>query len=391
MPHVLDGLKVIDTAINYAGPAISMYLADQGADVIKVERRISGDTSRRTGNTPFLKLNSRHFIGINRGKRSITVDITKPQGQEVVQDLARKTDVFVENFRPGVMDRLGLGYDALAAINPRLIYASLSAYGTKGPYAKRAGFNRLVEGLSGAHFRRDAQGRPIGAGIWVADYSSPMLMAYGITLALLARERTGGGQHVESSLLHAAVAMQLGDLTVVEDDPTPPREDNPSGYGSFQCVDGVFINIGAYLPHQWVRLCRVLDVPHLADDPRVTDPAGRAELDREAWPVFEGIFGTRSSEEWLEALNAADVPCAPIVDRSKVRFEEQIVANDLIVEVDHPVVGRTHIPGPSVNLSDMPAVEPRPAPTLGQHTDEILGELGYSPERIAELRTAEVI
>jgi crotonobetainyl-CoA:carnitine CoA-transferase CaiB-like acyl-CoA transferase len=391
MLHALDGIKVIDTAINYAGPTISMYLADQGADVIKVERRLTGDTSRRTGNTPFLKLNSRHFIAINRNKRSITVDITKPQGQGIVQELARRTDVFVENFRPGVMDRLGLGYEALAALNPRLVYASLSAYGTKGPYAKRAGFNRLVEGLSGAHYRRDSQGRPIGAGLWVADWAAPMLMAYGISLALLARERTGRGQLVESSLLHAAIAMQLGDVAVVENDPTPPREDNPSGYGSFLCSDGVFINIGAYLPHQWARLCRVLDVPHLADDPRVTDPAGRSELDREAWPVFEGIFGTRPSEEWLDALNAADVPCAPIVERSRVRFEEQIVANDLIVEVDHPVIGPTHIAGPSIHLSDMPTVELQPAPTLGQHTDEILGELGYPPERIAELREAEVI
>src|SRR5436305_5612151 len=135
----LDGIKVVDLAINYAGPATSMYLADQGADVIKVERRVVGDTSRRSGDTPFLQLNSRHFIAINRGKRSITVDITKPGGQEIVRDLARGTDVFVENFRPGVMDRLGLGYDDLAALNPRLIYASLTAYGTKGPYAKRAG------------------------------------------------------------------------------------------------------------------------------------------------------------------------------------------------------------------------------------------------------------
>jgi len=387
----MDGIKVIDTAINYAGPTISMYLADQGAEVIKVERRLTGDTSRRTGNTPFLQLNSRHFIGINRGKRSITVDITKPEGQEIVRDLVRSTDVFVENFRPGVMDRLGLGYEALSGVNPRLVYASLTAYGTKGPYAKRAGFNRLVEGLSGVHYRRDAEGRPIGAGVWIADWSAPMLMAYGIALSLLARERTGRGQHVESSLLHAAIAMQLGDMTVVEDDPTPAREENPSAYGSFRCADGAFINIAAHLPHQWVRLCQVLDLPHLADDPRVTDPAGRNQLNEESWPVFEAILGTRSASEWLDALNEADVPCAPIVDRSKVRFEEQVTANQMIVEVDHPVVGRTSLPAPAVSLSELPTVPLHPAPTLGQHTDEILEGLGYTADRIASLREAEVI
>src|SRR5688572_17871421 len=166
-----------------------MYLADQGAQVIKVERRLVGDTARRSGNTPFLKLNSTHFMAINRGKRSITLDITKPEGQEIIRAMAKEADVMVENFRPGVMDRLGIGYEALSAINPRIIYGALTAYGTKGPYASRAGFNRLVEGLSGASLRKDAEGRPMGTGIWIADWSAPMLMAYGITLALIARER----------------------------------------------------------------------------------------------------------------------------------------------------------------------------------------------------------
>ena len=154
MAHAFEGVRVIDTAINYAGPTISTYLADQGADVIKVERRGVGDTSRRSGNTPFLKLNSRHFMAINRGKRSITLDITKPEGQEIIHELARRADVFTDNFRPGVMDRLGIGYAALSALNPRLIYASLTAYGPKGPYAQRAGFNRLAEGMAGAKVER---------------------------------------------------------------------------------------------------------------------------------------------------------------------------------------------------------------------------------------------
>src|SRR5438552_3771877 len=263
--HALSGIKVIDVAINYAGPSTSMYLADQGADVIKIERRITGDTARRSGNTPFLKMNSRHFMAINRGKRSITLDITKPDGKEILRDLARGADVLVENFRPGVMERLGIGYDTMSALNPRLVYGSLTAFGPKGPYADMAGFDRLAQGLAGAMYRRDAEGRPLPTGVWIADWGAPMLMALGIMLALFARERTGRGQRVESSLLQAAIAMQFGQLTVVEDDPTPVREEN-SDYSSFRCADGAYLSLGVFLPHQFSRLCRALDLPRFADD-----------------------------------------------------------------------------------------------------------------------------
>src|SRR5436309_1467604 len=302
MSPVLDGVKVIDVAINYAGPTTSMYLADQGADVIKIERRLTGDTARRSGNTPFLKLNSRPFMAINRGKRSITLDITKPDGQEILRKLAQWADVFVENFRPGVMDRLGIGYDALSALNPGLIYASITAYGTKGPYADQAGFDRLVQGMSGSMFRKDPEGRPMTTGVWIADWSAPMLMAYGIALALMVRAQTGRGQRVESSLLQAAIAMQLGELTVTEDDPDhgATREENQSSYNTFLCADGVYLNLAAIFPHQYARLCEALDLPHIAHDPRLTDPRRRHELHEEAGPVFAAIFETRPSHEWLD-------------------------------------------------------------------------------------------
>jgi crotonobetainyl-CoA:carnitine CoA-transferase CaiB-like acyl-CoA transferase len=389
--HALDGIKVIDLAINFAGPTTSMYLADQGAEVIKVERRITGDTARRSGNTPFLKLNSRQFMAINRGKRSITVDITKPDGQEIVRELARRADVLVENFRPGVMDRRGLGYEALSELNPRLIYASVTAYGTKGPYAKKAGFDRLIQGMAGSMFRRDAEGRPLTTGVWIADWSAPMLMAYGIALALMVRAQTGRGQRVESSLLQAAIAMQLGELTVTEDDPTPARDENQSSYNTFLCSDGVFINLAALFPHQYARLCEVLELPHIAHDPRLTDPRRRHELHAEAGPVFAAIFETRPSQEWLDILLEADVPCGPILNRSEVPYQEQVIANEMMVPLQHPVVGRTRIMGVPVRLSETPSVPLQPAPTLGEHTQAILGEIGYAPERIAELRDAEVI
>jgi crotonobetainyl-CoA:carnitine CoA-transferase CaiB-like acyl-CoA transferase len=391
MPHALDGIRVIDLAIAFAGPTSSTYLADQGADVIKVERRLVGDTTRRAGTNPFLGLNSYAFLAINRGKRSITVDITRPQGQEIIRELARNADALIENFRPGVMERLGIGYDTLSAINPRLVYGSLTAFGSKGPYADRAGFDRLAQGMAGAMFRKDAEGHPQANGIWISDWGAPMLMAFGISTALLARERTGRGQRVETSLLHAAMAMQFSQLTMVENNPTPPRGENPAGYNSYRCADGVYLNLAVYFAFQFQNLVRALDLPHLADDPRLNDPQRRHELDAEAEPILAAIFETQPSDVWIDILVKADVPCAPIIDRAQVPLDEQILANDMMVTVDHPVVGPTHIVGTPVQLSDTPSAPLQPSPTLGQHTDEILAELGYTSERIAELREAEVI
>lgn len=392
MPGALDGIKVIDTAINYAGPTTSMYLSDQGADVIKVEARINGDTGRRGGSSPYLGKNSRSFMAINRNKRSITVDLKKPEGREIVQQLAKRADVFVENFRPGVMDRLGLGYKTLTGLNPRLVYATITSFGPKGPYADKAGFDRLVQGMGGAMTRKDAEGRPMTAGTWIADWSTPMLMAYGIALALWQRDKTGVGQRVEGSLLASTLAMQLGDVTIAEDDPTPPpvSEDSPA-YSCFQCADGQYINLGAIFPHQFARLCEVLDLPHIANDPRLTDPATRRQLHAEATPIFQVLFQTRTLAEWLEALHKADVPCGPIVERQKVAYEPQIVANDFMVPLTHPVAGRTRVIGTPVRLSANPPRELKPAPQLSEHTEEILRELGYSDERIEALKKDEVV
>jgi len=387
----LSGIRVLDLTFMYAGPSSTMYLADQGADVIKVEQRTSGDPSRRNGTSAYLQQNSLSYMSINRGKRSMTLDLAHPEGQEIVRKLAGRADVLVESFRPGVAERLGCGYEALSELNPRLIYASLSAYGTRGPYAGKAGYDPLVQGMTGAFSRRDAEGRPTRTGVWLADLSAPMLMAYGIMLALFAREHTGRGQRVETSLLQAAISMQLQSLGVAEDDPTPKSVDNPPGVGGHVCSDGNCIQVSSLLPHQWKRLCEVLDLPHLADDPRVHDSIARVELRQDAAQVIDAIFGTRPAAEWLELLNAADVPCAPIIDRPQVPYEEQVVANEMMVPVQHPVAGRTRIVGVAVRLSDTRHEPLRPAPTLGQHTEEVLSELGYPAQRIEELRQLEVI
>ena len=231
MSQVLEGIRVIDLAQMWAAPGVSMYLGDQGAEVIKVEPR-TGDMSRGLGTTPYLKENSRSFMVVNRNKRGIALDLRKPAGREVVLRLARNADVLVENFRPGVVERLGVGYDDLKPLNPRLIYCSVSGYGRKGPYTYRAAYDRVLQGLSGAMFRRMPDGTPISTGVWIADCSVPMLMAYGIMLALWEREKTGLGQRVNTSLLQAAVAMQSVDLVLAEDDPTPKQDEGYQGTGS---------------------------------------------------------------------------------------------------------------------------------------------------------------
>ena len=391
MRYALEGVRVIDLAQHLAGPGVSMYLADQGADVIKVEPRGQGDQSRRMGSTPFLGENSRSFMVLNRNKRSITVDMRTPQGKEIITRLVRGADVVVTNSRTRVSERLGIDYETLRSINPRIIYGSVSAYGTRGPYAEKGGFDRMTQGMSGAMYRKTPEGVPMTAGVWISDSSIPMLLSYGIMCALWAREKTGVGQKVETSLLQAAVAMQGGDLVLAEDDPAGPVEGGSASYGIFQCGDGVYINVGALQDDQFVRLCGVMDLEHLAQDPRFNDPARNQEFRAEAFPIIEEFFKLKPSSEWLDLLNAADVPCAPILERWQVFDEPQIVENEIIVRVQHPEAGRTRLMGPPVRLSEMPGEIRTPAPLLGQHTDEVLRELGYDAQEIDVLRAHEVV
>jgi CoA:oxalate CoA-transferase len=380
----------LDLAGMWAAPGISMYLGDQGAEVIKVEPR-TGDLSRTLGTTPYLKENSRSFMVVNRNKRGITVDTRKPAGKEIVLKLAGWADVLIENFRPGVTERLGIGYDDLAPLNPRLIYCSVSGYGRKGPYAEKAAYDRILQGLSGAMFRRMPSGEPIGTGIWIADCSVPMMMSYGIMLALWQREKTGLGQRVNTSLLQAAIAMQSVDLVMADDDPTPRGGEAFQGTGIYRCGDGVYINVVALADHQFMRLLQVMDLGHLTGDPRAKDPLRSAEFRNEVSTVLQGIFETRSAEEWLQALHTADVPCGPILTRDEVFEEPQVLENEMLVRTEHPAAGRLRMLGIPLELSATPGSIRRPAPRLGEHTDEVLREFGYSADEIGALRAEEVI
>jgi crotonobetainyl-CoA:carnitine CoA-transferase CaiB-like acyl-CoA transferase len=391
MEGALAGIRVIDLAQHLAGPGTCMYLADQGADVIKVEPRLTGDASRQGADSSFAGENSRSFLVLNRNKRGITIDIRQPRGREVLLKLIGSADVLVHNLRRRVTDKFGLTYEELHERYPRLIYGWISAFGSRGPYADKAGYDRLTQGLSGAMSRRDHEGLPITAGVWVSDCSVPMLMAYGVTLALWAREKTGLGQQVETSLLQAAVAMQSNFLVRLDDNPTPPIEAGGPGYGIYRCGDGAYINVCALQQDQFQRFCLSLELNHLADDPRFTDARKQNELRHEVYPIIDEVMRTRTSAEWLEILDAADVPCAPILQRAQVIDDPRIVENEYIVPVDHPKVGRVRMMGVPIKLSMTPGSIRRPSPSLGEHTDEVLGELGYSPGDIEQLRSEAVI
>jgi len=391
MDGALSGIRVIDMAQHLAGPGTSMYLADQGADVIKIEPRLTGDATRRSGGSALTAGNSPGFLVLNRNKRSITLDIRQPKGREIMLRLIDGADVLVHNMRRRVTEKLGLSYEELSKRNPRLIYGWISAWGSNGPYADKGGYDRLTQGLSGVMSRRDHEGMPITAGVWISDCSVPMLMGYGIMLALWSREKTGVGQKVETSLLQAAIAMQSTSMVRVEGDTSRPAEVGSPGYGIYRCGDGVYINVTALQQDQFQRFCLALELKHLAVDPRFYDPGKQAEFRAEVYPVLDEVMKTRPSKEWLRILDEADVPAAPILDHDQVFDEPQMVDNGMIVSVDHPKVGRTQMFGVPIKLSGTPGRIQKPAPLLGEHTDEVLRELGYAPAEVETLRSEAVV
>lgn len=392
MPGALEGIVVLDLAQMWAVPLAGAYLADQGADVIKVEPPW-GDEARRTIAVAPLHGQNRHFIAINRNKRGIAVDLRQPEGVEVVRRLAQRADVLLQNFRPGVAERLGLGYGDLKRLNPRLIYVASTPYGPRGPYAARRAYDLLVQAHAGLlSLRRAADGTPLTSGVWIADMSTPMLIAYGVTLALLDRARTGRGQKIEMALLYAAVAMQAVDLVRGADEREPARSFAAQAmYAPYRCADDRYLILVVVSEAEWRALCQALEIEHLADEPRYATSALRAEHSVELAGLLQGIFETRPLDAWLERLSALDVPCAPVLTRHEVFDHPQLVENEMIVSLDQPGVGPVRLAGVPVRLSEQPPTLRRPAPGLGEHTDEVLREFGYGPAEIAALRATGAV
>ncbi|RMF86295.1 MAG: CoA transferase [Nitrospinota bacterium] len=393
MPGALEGIRVLDLAQVWAVPGAGMYLADQGAEVIKVEPPW-GDDGRRVLTAAPLGEEARHFLVLNRNKRSIVVDITTPEGREIIYRLVERVDVLLQNFRPGVAERRGLDYETLRAINPRLIYVAVTPFGLKGPYANRRAYDLIVQGLAGALSARTLpDGSPAGTGVWIADCSAPMLIAYGVTLALFARERTGQGQRVDTALLAAAIAMQSVDLIQAEwEEHFPESYAAQAAYSPYRCADGSYLILVVVNEQQWQALCRVLDLASLTTDPRFATPQGRSENSDLLFPLLQERFLTRPREEWLTRLQEAEVPCAPVLTRAEVLRHPQMRENEFIVSVEHPYLGgKVDMMGIPVRLSATPGAIRSAAPQLGEHTEEVLQELGYSATEIQHLRAQKVI
>ena len=396
--QALEGIRVVDLTRALAGPYCTMMLGDLGADVIKVERPGWGDDSRGWG-PPFVGEpygsyagESAYFIAANRNKRSVTVNLKSPEGQEIVRRLTDVSDVLVENFRTGVLDKMGLGYDDLHALNPRLVYCSISGYGRTGPYAERPGYDFIIQaegGLMGIIGPED--GTPYRVGVPIIDITSGMFAATAILAALRARDQTGEGQLVDISLMDTVVALLTNVASNYLVGGAEPRRlgnahPNIAPYEAFRARDRWFA-LAAANERQWGILCGAIGRPELRDDPRFATNGNRVANRPALVEALSRIFVTRDADEWLADLQMAGLPCGPINAVPDVFEHPQAETRSLAQEAEHPTAGPVRLTGFPYKLSRTPAAVHQPPPLLGQHTAEVLTELlGYSAEQVTALQ-----
>jgi formyl-CoA transferase len=388
MSGVLEGVRVLDLAVGWAGPSASMYLADQGADVIKVEPP-EGDLARGWYPSAVLHGTSRSFLAINRNKRGMALDLTTDAGRAVLHRLVERADIAISNALPEAAARRGLDYATLSSINPRIIYGLVTGYGARSPYANEPAYDQIIQGLSGAMARRLPDGTPLRAGVMVSDTSAPMLLAYGIALALLDRERTGAGQLVETTLMQAAIALQSVDLVHLERDPEQP----PLGASAstlYRCADGRYINVLALTERQIVALFTALGLEQHLEGGGL-DAGALAGVQRQWRDEIARVIEALPGEECLHLLRAAGVPCGPVLSREEVFGHEQVLASGALASLDHSEAGRISIAGIPVELGGKPGDIRFGAPELGEHTDAVLLEHGFTPAQVASLRERRVV
>jgi crotonobetainyl-CoA:carnitine CoA-transferase CaiB-like acyl-CoA transferase len=395
MPGPLESIRVLDFTIAQQGPYATLLLADMGAEVLKVEPRERGEVGRLLGidrRTGF----SAYFLAINRGKKSIALDLKSEKGREVALRLARDCDIVAHNFRPGVMEKLGLGYEEFRVVNPRVIYAGASAFGTKGPLGRKPGNDILAQAMSGLMSVTGEGDAPLPAGCAIADHTAALTFALGIVSALVHRERTGVGQQIECSLLGSMLAAQSWEMTyfsMIGENPQPAGRGHTSlawQWWTYRTEDG-WLAIGGVDPARWPGFCHAIGRPDLETNERFDSP-GKRIREREALnSVVEEHLMTRKTEEWLPALEAEDIFCAPVLDYQQVRSHEQVRVNGYLAEVEHPRAGHTTVVPTPIVFSETPVDSTRPEPQHGEHTEQVLREFGFQDLEIEELREARVV
>ncbi|MYB48890.1 MAG: CoA transferase [Dehalococcoidia bacterium] len=391
----LTGVRVIDVTQIMAGPFCTMLLGDMGADVIKIEKPDGGDDVRRSG-PPFVAGESATFLNIGRNKRSVVIDMKRPEGAEIVRGMARDAEIFVQNLRPGRLEGFGLGYENIRAVNPAIVYATITGFGRTGPYKDKPGFDLMAQGLSGIMSVTGHPGQPpVKVSVPITDLNAGLFTAYGILAAYVNRLKTGVGQHVDSSLMEAGVAYTMWESAIYF---TTGRSPGPNGsahqisapYQALPVSDG-YITVGGANQRNWQRFCRAIDRTDLISDPRFENNAGRM-ANR---PALEEELGktltTQPAAHWLSILEGAGVPCGPINDISQVYADPQVIARDMVVEVEHPTAGAIRNVGIPVKFSETPGSIRRPPPRFAEHTEEVLGEFGYTTDEIDSLRSQGIV
>jgi crotonobetainyl-CoA:carnitine CoA-transferase CaiB-like acyl-CoA transferase len=384
----LEGLRVLDLSHVMAGPVCAMMLADLGADVIKIEKGPGGDDSRKMA-PPWIGTESAAFMMVNRNKRGIVLDLKSEQGRVDFLALVDTADVMVENFRAGALDKLGLGFEALHARNARLVYCSVSGFGRSGPYAQKGGYDLMAQALTG-HMSFTGEGGsrpPVKAGAPIADITAGLLATIGVLAALQMRERTGSGQMVDTSLMEAGAilsywqaAMHLADGRIAAPMGSAHPLDAP--YQAFEAADG-WLTVGAANQANWLRLVAALDAPALAADPRFADNPARMEHLDELVAALTPLFRKRTRDDWIAHLEAHGVPTAPVLHIGEALAHPQLAARDMLPTVHHATEGEVRTLGCPIKFSHAVSGPQRGAPTLGQHTAEVLAELSRAPNRTA--------
>ena len=395
MTKPLDGLRVLDLTRVLAGPYATMMLADMGAEVIKIENPKGGDDSRAFA--PFKNKESAYFISLNRSKKSVTLNLKNPKAKQMLKDMVKQADILVENYKPGAMKKLGLNYEVLREINPRLIYAASSGFGQTGPYSSRPAYDLIVQGMGGLMSITgfDAE-HPVKVGSSVADIFAGIFTTIGILAALESRRKTGRGQMVDVAMLDCLVATLENALARYECTgkvPVPIGNAHPSiaPFATLPTANG-FINVAVGNDVLWGRFCDICNISDLKEDSRFVDNMNRIGNWNELKPILESVFQKKSTEEWMTLLGDAQIPVGPIYNIEQVVNDPQVKAREMIVSMEHPIAGSIRVPGFPIKFSDTPGGIASVAPLLGEHTAEIFGKyLSLSEEDIASLKEEGVL